>query len=314
MTRARLLAALLACASLGPATAQDDAAPPVLVTVTVPDLAQRLQTLDPASAEGYFLLAEEVASEDSSEAGLALARRLFVIAHSISQEQATSGGADLADSACLALAQLARSEPERRWLLALISSQPGPAAIAPELQPPQGPAISDESPRFKAATAIGLARAGDLRAAFDRWRLEAVQRAVADLDPPAPLVRQMLDADPAQSVCPSCRNRRVVKSDVPSADPGSASGPPVDTLCPVCRGNPGPALNETAFAQSISAEAKLVGARIERWSAQLWLDGGLPFRDPDPSELASRFNVSPFARTWVPDPQRPQDPHAGAWR
>lgn len=263
----------------------------------LPEFASRLAALDTADAEACFLLAEEFAFEFGTDAGRAMARTLYVLAHEADRTPGQRRG--VSPHVYIALAALARNETERRMLTALASSDVGAEAPIEKL--------ADEG-AFELAEAIGLARAGDGRGVRDRLRKPIVLAALAGLGDDAPFIRRLLESADAGGVCPTCKNRRVIRNQLPGDEKES-----VDTLCPICRGNPGPKLSPEDLARTLDAESRLLGASPSRWSGQHWLDRGRPFQDPDPSEIAARYGVDPRRRRWIANPARPDDPFAGAW-
>lgn len=283
----RAACALLTLALVCNAGGRDDPAPSIV---------ERLHALDGRSAMAYFLLAEEVAEEDASEPRRTLARTLFVLAHEV--DRASGAPEGLSNSVYLALASIADREGEREWLLALAgrarmlrSGSPADADVAAE--------------GLRLAEAIGFARAGEGREVKARLEKDAARPALERLARTSPAVRRMLDDAMREVSCPVCRNRGTVKSLVPRATGGNEE---VHTLCPDCRGNPGPGLSRDRFAATLAVECALLDARHDQWSAQTWLDRGAPLRDPDPDDLASFYAVDPLARAW-----RGTDLSAGRW-
>jgi hypothetical protein len=273
-------------------------AAPSVVDLRLAPLARELKRLDTGDALECFRLAEAIADEFESAEALELARSLFVLAHEA--DRASTRPIHLAPSVYLALIPLARDEGERRWLVALsdVSARsPSPSSA--------GLALSPAS--LAVAEAIGFIRAGDSRGVRERLRSPAAMRVLAQNDPEYDAVRAVIDAAEDAALCPTCRNRRFVRTQVPGEDGD------VETLCPVCRGNPGPSLSPVRLAQSLGAEARLLRAEPATWSGQFLLDGARPFQDPDASELAPRFGVDPRRKRWIPNPARPDDPFAGVW-
>lgn len=280
-----------------PAQAPANAAPSV-VDLRLAPLARELERLDTSDALECFRLAEAIADEFDSPEALDLARSLFVLAHEA--DRSSPRPINLAPSVYLALIPLARDEGERRWLVALsdAGARSGAASGARGTPSPASLAVAE---------AIGFIRAGDSRGVRERLRSPDAMRVLAQNDPEYDAVRAVIEAAEDAALCPTCRNRRFVRTQVPGEE-GDA-----ESLCPVCRGNPGPSLSPVRLAQSLGAEARLLHAEPTTWSAQFLLDGARPFQDPDASELAPRFGVDPRRRRWIPNPARPDDPFAGVW-
>lgn len=269
----------------------------------VPELAQRLSSLDGRIAMPYFLLAEEVAAEVPGERGVALARTLFVLAHEIDRESPRPAG--LGPSVYLALASIAERDGEREWLYALAGRgglrPSGSMRVRTDSIEPSGALI--------VAEAIGAARAGEGREVKEHLTKPDAQPALGRLRNSSKSVFGVLEDAQRNSSCPICRNRRTMKSLVPREGGGNDE---VHTLCPECRGNPGPRLTVDQFAKTLDAETMLLGASHTQWSAQVWLDGGAPFADPDPDDLASLYGVDVGARIWRPQPDA-ADELSGRW-
>lgn len=302
--RAWLLGAGLAMVLVGSAPARPAGEGEVIGDLRLPDLATRLAALDTSDAQACFLLAEEFAFEFQTEEGGTMARTLFVLAHEADRKPGQHRG--LSAHVYIALASMARNETERRMLTALATSDGGSAGPM-DAGADAGPGVVSDG-ALELAEAIGLARAGDGRGVRDRLRKPAVQAALVGLGEDAPFIRRLLENADAAGVCPTCKNRRVIRNQVPGDERES-----LDTLCPICRGNPGPKLNPDELARTLDAECRLLGSSSSRWSAQHWLDHGRAFQDPDPSELAARYGVDPRRTRWIANPARPGDPFAGAW-
>jgi len=268
-------------------------------------LRTKLESLDPSRPDAYFLLAEEVAAEQESPMGREMARRLYVLAYELDAARAPgpgnspntpAGGVRLGTSVCLGLAAVADRPDERRWLIALAKSMDqrwgelGGLAGAPQR-------IADDA-SFEAATAIGLARAGEGRRAEALLDKPAVAELIAKYDNlPTPdgaisgLMNFVRKAIRDWPVCPQCKNKRVVPK-----GPGSKPGEVV--LCDTCRGNPGPSISDDELVRQLRVESSLLHGAHRSWSAQITADGGAPLRDLDPAELAPTYGVDPAKPLW----------------
>lgn len=128
----------------------------------------RLEALAPTRPEDYFELAEDVADVAATDDERRLARELFALAGVLDPDRFGPGAA-------LSLYELARSEAERRRLLALArrleAARPGgplrPAALGEQAAPEAAAAVS---------AALALRRLGDGRAAL--LRLEQAEGAL----------------------------------------------------------------------------------------------------------------------------------------
>ena len=271
----------------------------------LPALSQRLIALDTNDALACFLLAEEVAEEFDTEPARHLARTLLVLAHEAAQSADRPDSAALSRSVMLALASLARDDQERLLMEALAESEgatsTGASAASNSLAPIDPVAL-------EIAEAIGHYRAGDGRTTRDISRKPHIQSYLARWADILRHTRIALEGAEDSLSCTNCRNRRTIRNQVPG-QPGET----VDTLCPVCRGNPGPELAPVLFARLLGEEARLLNAEPRSWHAQFWIDQGRPFDDPTGSDLASRFGVDPKLTRWTPSAEQPSNPFEGSW-
>ena len=251
----------------------------------VPDIESRLEALSPGEADGYFLLAEEVHDEIQTAEDAQLARRLYVLAF---VEHVPGAGVDRRASVCIALADLARNEQDRRWLASV------GFAIDPERAVPTwvGGRSSEIAPEtaYLAATAIGLARAGQGRMAGRMLEEPGVLDAIARYDDL--LAAEGLGAASAWVArtaerwpCPNCRNDRVVAV--------TRENPPRREICAVCEGDPGPKLSPDERVATLRFESRLLTGIHKSWAAQIAADLGAPLRDADPAQLPLAMGVDP---------------------
>lgn len=281
MTR---LSVLIATAVAGFALAA--AAPAQPDTPSARDRSGRLGALSPENPEAYFLLGEEVAAAVSSPDDLELATRLFVLAFEL--DRTSDHPSWIGPSACIALADLSRLQRERRWLLALASSlDPRYARSDWHRADPIGE--SRES-AFAAAEAVGLVRAGEgilARERLDDPAVRALIERYEELLSPVGVGgwSNRIRRDAELWPCPQCKNARITKL---------LSGPHADhSLCPVCKGNPGPRLTREELIAHLRFESVLLNGVQRNWSAQFAVDGGVPLRDPDVDELAPTLRIDP---------------------
>lgn len=269
----RALAIALACAGAL-------LAPPARAEVA--DLTARLEALSPADPLAYFRFAEEVAYESPTREGAALARRLYLLAYLLDEQR--GGPLALGSSVGLALADLAASDDERAWLLALARVLDDAGA---PLRWPASQAI--EAPRedraLLLATALGEFRAGRYRQASDHFAnpdLRALlDRFNALISGGTNGIITHLRTSPP--LCRECHNRRVVRSET---DPHGAA-----RLCYTCAGDPGPHLPQAELVRHLRLESLLLRGEQRSWAAQLVVDGAEPLRAVDPDELPAWFGV-----------------------
>lgn len=261
----------------------------------VPDLDARLGSLTPDKPEAYFLLGEEVAAEADDPEAVGLARTLYVLAFELDRRSGLRTG--VAPSACLALADLARLEEDRRWLASLAHAidhryaRPSWGMVGEVATPDQA---------LAAATVLGYLRAGETNAALRRLDepgvrelLERYELLLSPTNEPGAFERLLRRA--AEWPCRECANERIVMRHGPDGVEAE--------LCPTCLGNPGPALSDEELIGHLRLESLLLDGIHRSWAAQAASDLGAPLRDPDPEQLAPTFGV---------DPDRPYR-RAGAW-
>ena len=251
----------------------------------VPDLEARLTALTPDNPEAYFLLAEEVAAEADDSESVGLARTLYVLAFEL--DRRSGFGSGVAPSACLALADLARIEEDRRWLASLAH------AIDRRYERPSwgrvGEAATPEQ-ALAAATALGFLRAGETNAARRRLDepgvrdlLERYELMLSPTNEPGAFARLLRHAD--EWPCRECANERIIMRIGPDGTEPE--------LCPTCLGNPGPALSDAELIGNLRLESMLLDGIHRSWAAQAASDLGAPLHDADPEQLAPAFGVDP---------------------
>jgi len=262
--------------------------PPAGAHEPVPDdaLRARLEALSPSDPRAYFELGEEIADAASNPATLQLARRLYVLALYLDRARA---GQRLSASACLALADLATRERDRRWLRSLAGTLDqrlaGPAWVR------SAEARASSQAGYGAATALGLVRSGDgvrARRALADPAVRALLRSYERLLDPAALpgAMRVLEREADRWPCPECHNQRIVRR--------LGSGrEPLYRPCTNCAGNPGPAMSVAALIAHLRLESQLLSGVQRSWSAQVAADRGAPLRDPDPSDVAPAFGIDP---------------------
>lgn len=260
---------------------------------------RRLESLAPASPRAYFQLGEEIASEAADDVDRRLARQLYVLAYEIDKRSQVPDP-QLGGSVCLALAAIAESDDEKRWLTALAET------LAPEGTPDmrriKSTTASRDPAAFDLATMLSFVRVGEGRRAEKILEKPGVGELLEKCDKlllpglgGATQVRRRIDEWPN---CPQCRGHRSVKD-------GSGVH-----LCPTCKGTPGPALPPGELVGHIRTESILLSGQQRSWAGQLIADAGATLRELDASELPATFGVShirPLWRggAWVADPNAP---------
>ncbi|MFA6044988.1 MAG: hypothetical protein WC718_08395 [Phycisphaerales bacterium] len=295
-TRSTLLALLLAC---GTAIAQTPASPGPQATAPSKGHARdlsplesrfhdRLTALTPDNALAYFQLGEEVAEAAQSRADTDLATTLFVLAATLDVDR----GGHVASSACFALADVATSDRDRRWLVStarLLS----PQAVPPTwTRRPETPA--DDSASVQLATFLGLVRSGDGVQARQLLDKPGVERLLESYD--RLLVRlgvsngaSGLEREAQRWPCPDCGNERVQKR-------GRAVNQP--RLCVNCAGTPGPALTNSELIGHLRFESWLLDGAQRSWAAQVAADSGAPLIEASPDGISQLFGIDPARVYW----------------
>lgn len=274
--------------------APQPAAHPAWMASLPVEILSRLELLHPDEPSAYFELAEEVADIADDPGRLGLAQSLYAMAFELDRRRITgAAGRSLAASAALGLADIQILERDRRWLIAIAGTM-DERYLLPDWTIAAWPSVSDDV-AFKAATAIGLARAGEGREArrmLDqpgvRELLQRFERALGATGGGGALFRVERYAD--QWPCRECGNARAVTRPGPR-------GPEV-RLCPTCEGNPGPRLTEEEFIAQLRFESALLRGIQQSWGAQVMVDAGSPLLDPDPDELAATFGVDASRPYW----------------
>ncbi|MEL7473742.1 MAG: hypothetical protein AAGK04_10535 [Planctomycetota bacterium] len=268
------------------------------------ELEQRLAALDPSEPREYYRLAEEVADRLDSPERLALARRLFVLALELDRARPAPS---VAGPACRALASLATSENDRRWLEALArqfeASSVGeavvfdPERVAPELG-------------HRAATAFGLARAG---------RAHLVGRYLDDPDVVALIQRydELLRVDGLPGALNWLESQieswPVTTGSLDRIERVRGAQPPRYQLDSTNGGNPGPRLTDRELVAFLRLESRLLSGIHRSWAAQIAADLGAPLRDADAATAARTLGID-ASRTlyregaWVSPLQSPPTP------
>lgn len=282
------LGLLAATAAAQPTTPADPAEPTRAYSATLaaamPDIDARLTALDPAHPGAYLDLGEEIIAISGDDNPLA--RRLFALAY----ELARLAGDDptTQTSACIALADTARFERDRRWLWS-IARLVEPRYNQPDWSRTVQQEVTPEA-AFRAATTLGLLRAGEGIRARELLRDDRVRdvftRYGGLLTGTGPGdVLSILDEQARRWPCPECHNERVVRT--------TRDGQTVFARCFTCRGNPGWELNEQGFLATLRFESRVLMGVQRSWGAQLASDLGEPLRDPDPSAVAPAVGVDP---------------------
>lgn len=262
------------------------------------EIAAKLRALEADNAEGYLLLAEEIADGATTEAELRLARQLYTLALVLDsgakgQRQPTSS---VAASACYGLAELTRSPTERRWLMATASAA-RPQAIRDRVQPVRlVETTMNLAPAVNLFDAISLARGGEGRKAEAMLKrpgagelLTKYERALDDRGyfNSASRIKRWITEWPT---CTECANKRVVSR--------TESGKTITRVCSTCRGNPGPPMKLDDLVNQARFQSALLSGIQNSWSAALLLDGGEPAQEPEAAAVARVYGVDTAATRW----------------
>jgi hypothetical protein len=278
--------ALLSGAALQPGPRQPQPQQPAPAPSLAPALHEfkdRLAALTPSNPQGYFLLAEEIADGAEDQERSALAQTLYALAFELYR---AAGDNQRAASCAIGLASTERLERSKRWLEAVAGALDRRYAL-PDWAVAATGSITDET-ALKAATVLGLARAGEGRDARKLYEQPGVadlmrryERAMGSSGETGSLSRlqKYMDAWP----CKECGNARVV------GRPGEKGSEL--RLCPTCKGNPGPRLSPDEYLAQLRFEAALLNGIQRSWAAQITVDQGAPLRDPDPAEVGATYGV-----------------------
>ncbi len=250
------------------------------------DIEEQLEVLDPSMPEAYFTLGEELAAEARTEQDYKLVQRLYLI--TILQSHDQPNGATLAASACIALADTARADADRRVLWA-IARMLDPRYSIRDWSRSTDVVVTDDV-AFETATALGHIRSGWGSRAVADLRRDDVQRLIRRYSALITGTIQQnilpeLERQAKEWPCPECRNDRVVTK--------RHTGRIERRLCYTCGGNPGPEMTPDELIGQLRFESFLLNSRQRSWGAQVAADLGEPMRDPEIGDLALRFGVDP---------------------
>lgn len=283
MTRTIVLVMLLSCTIVLLGAAQPAS--------RVDAFADRLVLLSPSDPDAYFLLGEEVAAEAASDRDLGeLATHLYVVAFELDRRRPAPR---LGASVCLGLADLARVERDRNWLIALARTIDRRYAT-PDWSGGTSAPVSDEI-AYRAATALSLVRAGrgpEARRLLEDPQVRSLLVRNERLMHPRALTGMFdrVERDAGLWPCPECGNERVTTTRINDSVQTSR--------CNTCLGDPGPDYGMDTLIAQLRFEQWLLEGVNRSWSAQMMTDGGLPLRDPDADELAPTLDVDPTLVYW----------------
>lgn len=265
-----------------------------LTQIPISNLEYRLGELDPSKPEGYFLLAELVASEASRPEARILARQLYTLAHDLDRKSGARAG--LRTSCCLGLAAIEPRADRQRWLMAMARVQAPPGASLPALTSKRsvlGGASDDLV--LELCAVLSFARAGDGRRAEVVLQKPGVSELLAASDVALTEggsgTQRILRAIADWPQCPDCKNRRFVMR-------SEGTQKLRERVCPTCGGVPGPRWPDSEIVAQLRVESALLRGTQRAWSAQVLADGGSPLRDPEPGELAAEMGVDVQATVW----------------
>jgi hypothetical protein len=282
-----------ASGSLAPSAGPADPDVSIRQMDAIPTLDTRLSLLSPDKPMAYFLLAEEVAGEASTNAERALARRLYVLAMAL--DRATGQPGRLAPGACLGLAAIEPRDPTRRWLVATAQLLDTELAF----RSPESPRVQRvliETPwnvALSAAHVLSFARSGESARAEDQLRqpgvravLEAYEAALDSATRIAGFARVQASIDEWRGRCPTCKGQRTVM-----VRPASGNARATPTICDRCQGVAGPRLSPEEYTADLRFESLLLRGVHRSWAAQSLADQGRPLRDPSPDGVAGLYAI-----------------------
>lgn len=289
------IAAILLVLSVTPCMAQGMAQSTAQGTAQDGPLQRRLAALQPADANGYLKLAEELIDEATAPGQIRLGRQLLVLAMQIGKESSDLQQRLAGRSAALLLASIATTESERRWVLSMAPLIAGDE-IEGRLALGQG-LTWDPNTGLLASEALGLSRSGDGRLALRRLDEPGVREVLTEVTPllgisgaggAAGQVERLARGWP----CPQCSNQRVIRA-------RDGAGGVESVRCPTCLGNPGARdMTTRELSQQLRAELRLLGGSLRSWSAQAELDAGAPLREASVSGLERFYRLDLQARVW----------------
>lgn len=293
------LACLLALVTMAGVSAPSVAVQPQdktldLTQIPIANLAFRLGELEPSKPEGYFLLAELVASEAARPEARILARQLYTLAHDLDRKSGARAG--LRTSCCLGLAAIEPRSDRQRWLMAMARVQAPPGANLPALSSRRSVlgGASDELV-LELCAVLSYARAGEGRRAEVVLQRPGVSELLAACEVPLSEggsgTQRILRAIADWPQCPDCKNRRFVMR-------SEGTQKLRERVCPTCGGVPGPRWPDNELVAQLRVESALLRGTQRAWSAQVLADGGSPLRDPEPDELAAEMGVDINATVW----------------
>lgn len=262
----------------------------------------RLEALDPANPQDYFMLGEELAAEPATEGNIELAQHLYVLAIALGAKdhayRTTAAGA------ALALADITRSEADRRSLRSIASSLDARFGVRDWSRSAEV-VVSDDL-AYEAAVTLGQIRAGwgtmvraelkrpEIRSLIDRYTTLITGVANQNI---LPLLETQADSWP----CPECHNERIVTK--------RHTGQIERRLCYTCGGNPGPSLTRDQLIGQLRFEAQVLESSPRSWGSQVAADLGAPLRGAEIGDVPLRFGVD-IARPWYRDGQWVAGPEA----
>lgn len=257
----------------------------------VPGFVARLGALHPREPEAYVLLGEEVAAEAVSDADVALARQLYAMGYELSGGSPAWAG--VRAMAARALAELADSDRDRRWLVA-VASRTDPAAATPDWtrSAPSGPPPEVALAAADAVTAVLNGDGSRARALLAQPEVRSVITRYSGLlggaGPTDSISR--LDAQSQIWPCPECRGRRI--------SPRGQGDSLTQELCRTCNGTPGWQPSPTEFVGTVRFRSTILRGAHRSWAAQAASDLAAPLRDPDPDEVGPTFGVTASRPYW----------------
>lgn len=266
------------------------------------DINTKLENLDPTQPLDYFLLAEDVDYEAQTPEEDQLALRLYFLAMQL--DLRNGGQTALARSACIAMAGLT-NDPKLKLQLKALQELYNPSH--PAFRPSDNTGPYNTLPRDadetidNALEGLSLYRLGEGRAAISRLDNDDIKKLLAPYEAATGHMDEILGWCRRNPTCRECNNHRIIEAR------SGLTGIVEPTICPTCKGHPGPELNDDRLNDMLIMEIALRTEKLDKWSVQLALEGGRPLQPLDPDSLAGKLNMDPLATIyrngqWVQPP------------
>lgn len=280
------------CAGIEPvAAAQQRTTAPAAAEFDITPWRARLTALDASRPDAYLRLGEELSEHPEPPERRKLAEHVLCLAFELGRHQPQHHRT--AGSAATALAALAITARDRRWLSA-VSEIADPSRATP-LWNVGAPPESVDAGSYRVAEFLGLVRSGEgprakmmLARSDTRQRLQAMDSLLRRSGVPGGLTG--LERELGRWPCLTCGSKRVVRR---------VGGGPTDLRpCSNCEGKSGSMLSAEDLTAQLRLESWLLQPTQRSWAAQITADGGAPLIDPDPASVCAHYKVDPERYLW----------------